>query len=321
MAYLVQGSAGVSASLWPATGSAPVRDAASRQAAVWLTSRDNSAPPRKLFELPHAVGTSATDTEQLVDLVWTPDGAHLVAITRPAAALLCGALPRTWHQSSDHSRHVRRASHTRGASTVRPVVLGGLHQKREKPLLSSFVSFVVAGSRTLLIYGPSVDGIERITQPNTLIGSQAECPVLYGTRGDRRERGGTAQFARRQKADDVGHVRRFFTAPERNRRHPLLPVLTGLLAESSNAHLAIDLGPHLGVHIAWTDAIHRTPSPAYAAARLRVRLITAALLTAYGRLLAEATLPAIEATLMMTPVARPASLATRPARRTGPLWH
>ena len=30
------------------------------------------------------VGTSATDTEQLVDLVWTPDSAHLVAITRLA---------------------------------------------------------------------------------------------------------------------------------------------------------------------------------------------------------------------------------------------
>ena len=39
---------------------------------------------RKLFELPHTLGTPATDTEQLVDLVWTPDNAHLVAITRLA---------------------------------------------------------------------------------------------------------------------------------------------------------------------------------------------------------------------------------------------
>jgi hypothetical protein len=84
VAYLVQGSAGVSASLWPASGSATVRGAASRPAGVWLTTRDNSPPPRKLFELPHVVGTSAADTEQLVDLVWTPDSAHLVAITRLA---------------------------------------------------------------------------------------------------------------------------------------------------------------------------------------------------------------------------------------------
>src|SRR3979411_395021 len=53
-------------------------------AAIWLTTRDNSAPPRKLFELPHTVGMSATDTEPVVDLVWTPDSAHLVAITRLA---------------------------------------------------------------------------------------------------------------------------------------------------------------------------------------------------------------------------------------------
>ena len=84
VAYLVQGFGGVSASLWPASGSAPVRGAASRPAGVWLTTRDNSPPPRKLFELPHVVGTSAADTEQLVDLVWTPDSAHLVAITRLA---------------------------------------------------------------------------------------------------------------------------------------------------------------------------------------------------------------------------------------------
>jgi hypothetical protein len=84
VAYLVQGSAGISASLWPASGSTPVRGSASRPATVWLTTRDNGPPPRKLFELPHMVGTSATDTEQLVDLVWSPDSAHLVAITRLA---------------------------------------------------------------------------------------------------------------------------------------------------------------------------------------------------------------------------------------------
>jgi hypothetical protein len=84
VAYLIQGSAGAPASLWPATGGAPVRDAASRPATVWLTTRDNGVPPRKLFGLPHTLGASATDTEQLVDLVWTPDSAHLVAITRVA---------------------------------------------------------------------------------------------------------------------------------------------------------------------------------------------------------------------------------------------
>jgi len=82
VAYLVQGSAGVSASLWPATGTTPSRETAGRPAAVWLTTRDGSASPRELFELPDAVRASASNTEHLVDLVWTPDSAHLVAVTR-----------------------------------------------------------------------------------------------------------------------------------------------------------------------------------------------------------------------------------------------
>jgi hypothetical protein len=82
MAYFVPGSAGASASLWPATTSTPSRETASRPAAVWLTTRDSGVPPRKLFELPRLIGASGSATEHLVDLVWTPDSAHLVAITR-----------------------------------------------------------------------------------------------------------------------------------------------------------------------------------------------------------------------------------------------
>jgi hypothetical protein len=82
VAYLVPSSAGVSASLWPATTITRSRETASRPPAVWLTTRDSSAPPRKLFELPRAAGSSGTATERLVDLVWTPDSAHLAAITR-----------------------------------------------------------------------------------------------------------------------------------------------------------------------------------------------------------------------------------------------
>ena len=45
----------------------------------------------------------------------------------------------------------------------------------------------------------------------------------------------------------------------------------------------------------------RMPSAANAAARLRVMLITAALLTAYTRPVGEGTLPAIDARLTITP--------------------
>jgi hypothetical protein len=82
VAYLVQGSAAVSATLWPAAPAVATGEATSRQAAVWLTAVDGRTPPRRIFELPRGVAASAADPEHLTDLVWTPDSSYLVAITR-----------------------------------------------------------------------------------------------------------------------------------------------------------------------------------------------------------------------------------------------
>jgi hypothetical protein len=93
VAYVVEGSPVVSTSLWPtAMPNGPARGVASAAPAVWLTTLDGSARARRVFELPHAASTAAMNAERLIDLVWNPDSAHLVAITRldgsPARARL-----------------------------------------------------------------------------------------------------------------------------------------------------------------------------------------------------------------------------------------
>src|SRR5918911_2685182 len=80
-------------------------------------------------------------------------------------------------------------------------------------------------------------------------------------------------FARGEEAYDVGHVLGLLGTAKRDRRDAFLPVLTRLLTQLPDAHFAIDLFPHLGVHQARADAVHAHALFAYAAARLRVRLI------------------------------------------------
>jgi hypothetical protein len=87
VAYVTPGtSSGMTASLWPTSGRAPTGpQPASHPEAVWVAPVDGSEPPTRVFELPSASGPIASsDAERVVDLVWTRDGARLVAITRQA---------------------------------------------------------------------------------------------------------------------------------------------------------------------------------------------------------------------------------------------
>ena len=84
VAYVVPGSAATSSSLWPTSATAPASSGADSSPSVWVGSVDGTTPAQKVFELPHAAGTGTSDAEQLVDLVWTPDGERLVAMSRSA---------------------------------------------------------------------------------------------------------------------------------------------------------------------------------------------------------------------------------------------
>ena len=59
---------------------------ASRPETVWVAALDGDGPLRSVFELPSvstpAARAGTTDPERIASLVWTPDGARLVAITR-----------------------------------------------------------------------------------------------------------------------------------------------------------------------------------------------------------------------------------------------
>jgi hypothetical protein len=55
--------------------------------AVWVAPLDGSQPPRRILELPSpSTPAPSSDAEHVVDLVWTPDGSRLVAITRQAGS-------------------------------------------------------------------------------------------------------------------------------------------------------------------------------------------------------------------------------------------
>jgi hypothetical protein len=89
VAYVTPGSsAAVTVTGWStaaSTGNATPRT--TQPESVWLASLDGSRPPRRIFDLPStSPGAPATtiDPERIVDLVWMPDGARLVAITRGA---------------------------------------------------------------------------------------------------------------------------------------------------------------------------------------------------------------------------------------------
>src|SRR5918912_3376010 len=73
-------------------------------------------------------------------------------------------------------------------------------------------------------------------------------------------------FARGEEAYDVGLVLGLLGTAKWDRRDAFLPVLTRLLTQLSDAHFAIDLLPHLGVHQARADAVH-----AHAVFRIRRR--------------------------------------------------
>ena len=85
VAYVTPGSASaVTASLWPINGRAPTaQHQESRAESVWVAPLDGTEPSRRIFELPSAGGPGpASDPERIVDVVWTPDGSRLTAITR-----------------------------------------------------------------------------------------------------------------------------------------------------------------------------------------------------------------------------------------------
>ena len=85
VAYVTPGSASnLSASLWPVNGNTPARPQDETHAeAVSLAPLDGSQPPRRVFELPFASEPGAANNpERIVDLMWTPDGSQLIAITR-----------------------------------------------------------------------------------------------------------------------------------------------------------------------------------------------------------------------------------------------
>jgi hypothetical protein len=85
VAYVVPGSSsGMTSSLWPTSGRTPTgSQPASLPEAVWVAPVDGAEPPIRVFELPSASGpVPSSDPERIVDLIWTPDGARLVAITR-----------------------------------------------------------------------------------------------------------------------------------------------------------------------------------------------------------------------------------------------
>jgi hypothetical protein len=85
VAYVTPGSATpVTATGWSVAGRAPSATPQTTQPeAVWVAPLDGSQPPRRIFELPSPSRPAPSpDAEHIVDLVWTPDGSRLVAITR-----------------------------------------------------------------------------------------------------------------------------------------------------------------------------------------------------------------------------------------------
>jgi hypothetical protein len=82
-AYVVPGTTSdVSASLWPKSGTLARSEAEVRPDSVWVAPVVGPQPPRHIFDLPPMRAGAAGDPERIVDLVWTPDGSRLVAITR-----------------------------------------------------------------------------------------------------------------------------------------------------------------------------------------------------------------------------------------------
>jgi hypothetical protein len=87
LAYLVPGaSSATTVTGWSIAAGASNSSTpqASRPESVWVASMDGTHPPRHVFDLPTAAGPSlaSTSPERVVEIVWTPAGSQLVAITR-----------------------------------------------------------------------------------------------------------------------------------------------------------------------------------------------------------------------------------------------
>jgi hypothetical protein len=86
LAYVTPGAASaVTTSLWPTAGAPPNTPSRVQQPeAVWVASAD-AGGARRIFDLDSGTRPDARgDPEHVVDLVWTPDSANLVVITRGA---------------------------------------------------------------------------------------------------------------------------------------------------------------------------------------------------------------------------------------------
>jgi hypothetical protein len=90
LAYVTPGTAAdVTAAGWSSTqGPSSAAPHEAQPESVWLAPLDARQPPRRIFQLPSATtpatAASTVDPEHIVDLVWTPDGAQVIAITRQA---------------------------------------------------------------------------------------------------------------------------------------------------------------------------------------------------------------------------------------------
>ncbi len=85
VAYVTPGSSSaVTASRWPINGTTPAApQKESQPESVWVAPLDGTEPRRRIFELPSAgVPVVSGSPERIVDVVWTPDGSRLIAITR-----------------------------------------------------------------------------------------------------------------------------------------------------------------------------------------------------------------------------------------------
>jgi hypothetical protein len=91
VAYATGGST-TSVTLWPTSnGASPTEGAGARLPSVRVSDPDGSNQ-RTVFAIDHGPRSPATDTEHITDVVWMPDGQHLVVVTRmdttPARARL-----------------------------------------------------------------------------------------------------------------------------------------------------------------------------------------------------------------------------------------
>jgi hypothetical protein len=73
-------------SLWSSTPAGPSADGTSAIPAVWIRSVGSAGGARPVFALGHSDrANQSSNDEHITDLVWTPDGQHLIVVTRTDA--------------------------------------------------------------------------------------------------------------------------------------------------------------------------------------------------------------------------------------------